>query len=66
MLKRGQNRKRCVFFSTSIQLPRGFNSYFANQRGWTAVVCLFVTNEKKKTPKNRQLLRLSGSQFSRG
>ena len=51
MLKRGQNRKRCVFFSTSIQLPLGCNSYFANQRGWTAVVWLFLTNGKKKHQK---------------
>ena len=47
-------QKTMGLFSTSIQLPRGCNSYFVNQRGWTAVVWLFLTNgkrEKKNTKK---------------
>ena len=47
-------QKTMGLFSTSVQLPRGCNSYFVNQRGWTAVVWLFLTNgkrEKKNTKK---------------
>ena len=47
-------QKTMGLFSTSIQLPRGCNSYFVNQRGWTAVLWLFLTNgkrEKKNTKK---------------
>ena len=53
-------QKTMGLFSTSIQLPRGCNSYFVNQRGWTAVVWLFLTNGKREKKKHQKTASYAG------
>ena len=68
MLKRGQNRKRWVFFRLRFSF-RAAVTLTLWTREVEQLLCGYFSpmeKEKKKTPKNRQLRRLSRSQFSRG